>query len=457
MLNIKIDSRKIQPGDTFVAIRGIKSDGHEYINTAIKNGATKIIAEEGSYEVETLIVENTKDYLATYLRDTYSEDLKNIKFIGVTGTNGKTTMCYFAYKLLNLLGKKTAYIGTIGFYINDEVRELKNTTPEITDLYDMFLTCKENNIEVIVMEVSSHALELKRINEMKFDIVSFTNFAQDHIDLHLTMDNYLKAKQKLFKMIKTNGYAVINGDDDYAKDFIFEHNNNLVYGVKENADYKILDYNLEINNTSFRFLYEGKEYNANINMPGMYNIYNFLGALIIVNKLGFDINNILEYAKLIIAPPGRMESISYNNAVIIIDYAHNPDGVLNVMKTVTAFKKGKIITVIGCAGERDRSKRPIMGDIVTKYSDKVIFTNDDPHMEDPKVIMNDMVDDLTINNFEIEYDRKVAIKKAIDMIEPNDMLLLLGKGHEMYQIIGNDYIPHNDKICALEYIESKNN
>lgn len=455
MLNVKIDSRKVVHDDIFVAIRGLNSDGHQYINQAINNGATKVIAEYGEYNVETIIVNDTKEYLINYLYETYKEELKDITFIGVTGTNGKTTSCYLIYKLLNLLGKKTAYLGTIGFYVGDEVTELKNTTPEITDLYSMFLDAKDKGVEVIVMEVSSHALELQRVGKLMFDLVAFTNLTQDHIDFHGTMDNYLKAKQKLFDKVKPNGYAVINGDDPSYKHFLFKHNNNILYGENEDADYKILDYKLDIDKTNFNFNVNNEAYNATIMMPGKYNIYNFLVALIIVNKMGYDISEILKNTDLLTPPPGRMDSIMYNDAVIIIDYAHTPDAVLNVLNSAKACKVGKIITVIGCGGDRDKTKRPIMGDIATRLSDHVVFTNDNPRTEDPKAIMDDIVKDLKTNNFEVIYDRKDAISVAIDMLNPTDMLLILGKGHENYQIMGSEILHHDDKEYARQYIESK--
>lgn len=442
------------PGDTFIAIKGVDIDGHDYIDKAIENGATKIIAEKGLYSVETLIVKDTKEYLATYLSDTYGDALKDIKFVGMTGTNGKTTSCYLTYKLLNLLGKKTAYIGTIGFYIEDEVVELNNTTPGIMDLYEMFLKCKEKNVEVIVMEVSSHALELGRVDKMLFDIVSFTNLTKDHTDFHLTMENYLKAKQKLFYKVKENGYAIVNGDDPYYKDFLFKHNNNIIYGVNEESDYKIIDYKLEIDKSTFNMAHDNKKYNITINMPGKYNIYNFLNAVIIASKLGFSLDKILEYADVLKAPPGRMDSIKYKDSIIIVDYAHTPDAVLNVLNSAHAFNTGKIITIIGCGGDRDKTKRPIMGDLATKLSDYVIFTNDNPRTEEPEAIMNDITASLMVSNFEVIYDRKLAIEKGINMLNANDILLILGKGHENYQIIGHEKHHHDDREYVEKYIES---
>ncbi len=452
-MNIKIDSRKVTPGDTFVALPGIKTDGHDYIESAIKNGAKKIIAEHGKYSVDTLIVEDTRKYLSEYLKETFSDDLKDIKFVGVTGTNGKTTICYLIYNLLNILGQKTAYIGTIGFYIDNEVISLDNTTPEITDLYDMFLKAKDKGSKVIVMEVSSHALEQGRVDGIEFNYAAFTNLTKEHLDFHINMENYSKAKQKLFERIKEEKVAVINADNEYYKDFIKSQNNNFTLGFNKDSDYKILEYELHINKTDFTFEYENKKYNTSINLPGEYNIHNFLTSLIIVNKMGYSIEEILSKTEVLNAPPGRMDTISYNGSSIIIDYAHTPDAVENVLNCVNTYKKGKIITLVGCGGDRDRAKRPIMGDIATKLSDYVIFSNDNPRTEDEKQIMNDITKDLKVNNYEIEYDREKAIIKGMSLLQEKDMFLILGKGHETYQIIGDEHIHFSDKEEVEKYIK----
>ena len=454
-MNIKIDSRKVKQGDTFVALPGIKTDGHDYIEKAIENGATKIIAQHGKYSVDTLIVEDTRKYLCDYLKEAYNDDLKDIKFVGVTGTNGKTTICYLIYNLLNILGQKAAYIGTIGFYIDNEVISLDNTTPEITDLYDMFLKAKEKGSKVIVMEVSSHALEQGRVDGIEFNYAGFTNLTKEHLDFHINMENYSKAKQKLFERLKEEKAAVINADDDYYKDFIKSQNNNFTLGFNKGADYKILEYELHIDKTDFTFEYENKKYNTTINLPGEYNIHNFLTSLIIVNKMGYSIEEILSKTNVLSAPPGRMDTISYNGSSIIIDYAHTPDAVENVLNCVNTYKKGKVITLVGCGGDRDRTKRPIMGDIATRLSDYVIFSNDNPRTEDEKQIMNDITKDLKANNYEVEYDRVKAIKKGMSLLNEKDIFLILGKGHETYQIIGTEHIHFSDKEEVEKYIKEQ--
>ena len=249
MINIKTDSRKVVPGDTFVAIPGNTVDGHDYINKAIENGATKIIAMHGSYQVETEIVEDTKTYLDEYLKENYANNFKDLKLIGVTGTNGKTTTCYLIYQILKLLGKKVCYIGTIGFYINSERRELANTTPDILELYNLLLEAKNSNIKYVVMEVSSHALDLKRIYGLEFDVCAFTNLTQDHLDYHKTMDNYLKAKLQILNYLKDNGKIIVNSDDVYGK--YFKCSKSLTLGSNKD-DYQIVGYKLKQDRTTKR-------------------------------------------------------------------------------------------------------------------------------------------------------------------------------------------------------------
>lgn len=449
---LKSDSRLVEKGDTFIAIKNVNTDGHDFIESAIEKGATKIICEHGNYPVETIIVPNTRKYLEDYLYNNFYPKFKDMKLIGVTGTNGKTTTCYLIYQMLNKLGIKCAYIGTIGFYYDEHKEELNNTTPDIDILYKMFVEAANAGCECMVMEVSSHALDMNRIHGLEFDEVAFTNLTQDHLDYHKTIENYANAKKKLFYKTRGNKIAVINGDDPLYKEFINRDNNNIIIGSNSN-DVKIIKTNLTHLGSDITFSYNGMVYDVSINMVGLYNVYNYLTAVMLVHKLNISIDNILSIAKEIKAPSGRMELIKYNTNSIFIDYAHTPDAVVNVLKNANTYKKGKIITVIGCGGDRDRTKRPIMADETLKYSDYAIFTNDNPRTEDEKQIINDMTSHITSNNFEVIYDRAQAIKKAISMLKENDILMLLGKGHETYQIIGKEKIHFSDKEEVLKNIK----
>lgn len=452
MIKIKTNSKDIKKGDTFIAIKNVNTDGHDFIEEAINNGAKKIICERGEYSVETIVVPNTKEYLNNYLYENYYDKIKDMKLIGVTGTNGKTTTCYLVYQLLTLLKKKCAYIGTIGFYYGKTKKILNNTTPDTDLLYEMLVEAKENGCEYVVMEVSSHALDKNRVHGLLFDEVAFTNLTQDHLDYHKTLENYLNAKRKLFEKTRKNKIAVINNDDPHYKSFILNRNNNITIG-KGKADILIKNINLSHLNTIINFTYKNKEYTTKINMVGSYNVYNYLTALILVYKLGFNFEELLNITKDLYAPLGRMEMIKYNSNSIFVDYAHTPDAVINVLKCVNEFKKGKIITIIGCGGDRDRTKRPIMGSVAENNSDFVIFTNDNPRTEDEKQIMKDIISDLKKENHEIIYDRKNAIEKGISMLKNNDILMILGKGHENYQIIGKDKIDFSDIEIVKNYIK----
>lgn len=452
MIDIKTNSRKVKEGDTFIAIKNVNTDGHDFIEDAIKNGAKKIICEKGNYPVETVIVPDTKKYLNEYLYENYYPKFKDMKLIGVTGTNGKTTTCYLIFQLLNKLNIKCAYIGTIGFYYNDVKKTLNNTTPDTDLLYEMFLEAKENGCECVVMEVSSHALDKNRIYGLEFDEVAFTNLTQDHLDYHKTIDNYIKAKQILFEKTRNDKIAIINGDVEFHEKFINKNNKNIIISDTK-GDLLIKDMKFNINSTDIKFNYNNNDYEVTTNMVGRYNVYNYLTSLLLIENLGVDINKIIDITKEIKAPDGRMECIHYNNNSIFIDYAHTPDAVLNVLNSAKEYKKGKIITIIGCGGDRDRTKRPIMGNIAEENSDFVILTNDNPRTEDEKQIMNDILEGIKKDNHIVIHDRKEAIEKGIDMLNKNDILMILGKGHEDYQIIGTEKIHFSDKEIVENYIK----
>ncbi len=442
-MNIKIDSRKVKPGDTFIAIRGFNDDGHKYVLDAIKNGAVKVIVEDKVYPVDTLIVKDTKEYLKEYLKNNYYDEIKKLKLIGMTGTNGKTTTCFLIYQALNEINIKCAYIGTLGFYLKDENRPLNNTTPNIYEIYDMLLECVSKGYEYVVMEVSSQGLSMGRVDTLVFDYVIFSNLTQDHLDYHKTMLEYAQAKQKLFKMTY-NSTAIINKDDEYYEYFML-NNKNITYG-KNNTDYKISDIKSNLNGSTFKL--NGEEFYTNL--IGEYNIYNVTVVIILLKLL--NIENIYNIVKNLKQPKGRMEIIKYNENYIIIDYAHTPDAVLKIITALSKLEHNKIITMIGCGGNRDKKKRSIMGDIATRYSDYVVFTSDNPRFEKPSKIIEDITYKLDKKNYEKIVNRKKAIKKSIQMLSKNDILLLLGKGHEEYQIIKNKKIKFSDKDIVLKYI-----
>lgn len=451
MINIKADSRKVIPGDTFIALRGVSSDGHNYIEKAIANGATKIIAEEGSYAVETVVVPDTREYLVNYLKKNYNKYLEKMKIIGITGTNGKTTSAFLIYRALNILGMKCAYIGTLGFYIENKVNNLDNTTPDTLDLYNMMITAYEKECEYVVLEVSSQGLGYNRVEGFLFDYAIFTNLTQDHLDYHKTMENYALAKQQLFKKIKPTGKAIINYDDEYKNYYLLEGNNNITYGFN-GGDYQVIDFYMNNLGTVFKYKYKDSIHQIITTLIGKYNVYNLLVALIILRDLGVKENIIDELLPSLQAPAGRMQMIKYETNSIIIDYAHTPDAIKKVITTMQEITSGDIYVVFGCTGDRDRTKGPIMTDIVTSMVKYAILTNDDPHNEDPTQIISDMIASLKRNNYEVMLDRKEAIIRGINLLKQNDVLLILGKGHEEVMIVKDQKIPFSDYQTVIEYL-----
>ena len=452
MINIKTDSRKVKKGDTFIAIKGNTVDGHDYIEKAIENGAAKIVCEHGSYNVETIVVPDTKEYLQKYIVDNYKDIVNKLDIIGVTGTNGKTTTCFLTYQMLNKLGIKTAYIGTIGFYVENEVYELPNTTPEITEIYSMLTTALEKGCKAVVMEVSSHALSFKRVEGLSFTIEAFTNLTEDHLDYHKTMENYLKAKLLILDYLKDTGTIIVNNDDDYGKNF--EKKNYKTIGFTK-SDYEVISYESTDSGTIINFKYHEKNLSVTTNLRGKFNVYNYMTALAIINTYGIDIQKIFDITKDVFPPKGRCEQIKVRDAEAVIDYAHTPDAVEKIINSFLENKKGKIITIVGCGGDRDPKKRPIMGNVATQKSDYVIFTNDNPRTEDPKIIMDNIISGVHKTNYEIIFDRKEAINKGLEMLNKNDTLLILGKGHEDYQIIGHEKHHLDDKEIVLDYLKKQ--
>lgn len=434
------DSRKVKAGDTFIAIKGIKNDGHNFIMDAIKNGASKVIVEEGNY-LNMIKVDNTKDYLHQFVKEKYLPIIKDLKLIGITGTNGKTTTAYLTYQALNKLNIKCAYIGTIGFYIDGNIKNNINTTPDILSLYHMLLECVRNNIEYVVMEVSSQGLFYNRVDGLLFDYAVFTNLTQDHLDFHKNMDNYLNEKKKLFQILKNDGVGIVNSDDLYYKNFITSHT--VTYGM--NGDYKISNINHDFKNTIFNLNSETYK----MNLIGDYNVYNISVVIIILKLLKINNDLIIDTINNLNSAPGRMDIINYYDNLIIIDYAHTPDAVAKIIKSVSG---NNIIIIIGCGGNRDKEKRKIMGNIATKNSNYVIFTSDNPRYENSLDIIFDMLQEVDTSNYEIEVNRKKAILKGIQKLTKGDILLILGKGHEDYQEINGIKYHFNDKEIVNKYI-----
>lgn len=450
-MNITTDSRKVKSGDIFVAVKCEVNDGHQYINKAIENGASKIIAEYGEYEVETEIVSNTRAYLVDYLDKHYKKYLDEMTIVGITGTNGKTTTAYLLYQLLNKLGVKTAYIGTIGYFLDQKVKNLPNTSVDVCDTYELILDAYQHGYHTIIMEVSSHALANDRLGNLVFDYALFTNLTQDHLDFHKTMGNYALAKQLLFKRLKKNGKAIVNGDDNYKDYYLLAENCNITFGLNK-EDYTAS--NIHMTSRGTKFDLRTKDYVEEINttLIGDYNVYNLLQAIATTLELGYPIDEISKVVTSLRSPNGRMDTVAYGTNSIIIDYAHTPDAVKKILDTMKGVTPNHLYVVFGCTGDRDRLKRPIMTKIVGDLSDYMIITIDDPHDEDPAHVVADMLDGFEGTNYEVELDRGKAIQKGIDLLQKNDILMILGKGHEEVIIMKNERIPFNDKKEVQRYL-----
>jgi len=431
---IKSDSRRIKKGDIFIALRGIKSDGHDYIDDAILNGASKVIVEHGSYSVETEVVPDTREYLKKYLVDNYSDVFSNMVIIGITGTNGKTTTSYLIYQALNRLGVRCSMIGTLGYFRETKIGDLYNTCPDICMIYELLLDSYNNGFKCVVMEASSQGLAEDRLFGVKFDYAIFTNLTHDHLDYHKTIENYVDSKRKLFFSLKDDGVGIINVDDPYH--VYFESNYSFKYGFND-CDYKVVDYK------DYEFTFVDSEiHNIKHNLVGKYNVYNLLACIIVLIKMGFSYEKISSVIKSIDSPSGRMEVYNYLDNRIIVDYAHTPDAISNVLSSISDYNK--LYTVFGCTGNRDRTKRPIMTKLLLSKCDHVIITSDDLYDESFDSIVSDMLNGVSFNNYTICPDRGDAIIKGISLLKSGDILLVLGKGHESVIKIGSKRIPFND-------------
>ena len=449
-MQYETNSNLIKPQDIFVAIKGKHHDGHNYIDEAIKNGATKIIGEKNLKlpNITYKKVKSTNNFLTKVMSKENHRLARNFKIIGITGTKGKSTTALLVYQMLKKLKVKVAYIGTLGLYYNEKEEPLENTTPDILTINKILKKLKEDNITHIVMEVSSHAIALNRIKGLSFVTGAFTNFSQDHLDFHKSMEEYLKTKLKILKYFE--GPIIINNDDKTAS--IIKKKTRKYITVGNDGDYKITGYTLYQTSTLINFEHQYNHYTVSVPLVGKYNIYNYLEALAITISLGYDLLDLINITNSLKPIKGRNELIKTDKGYIIIDYAHSPMAVKETLETYNELKRGKIITIIGCGGNRDKSKRPIIGTLATKYSDYVIFTSDNPRDENPHLIINDMTEKLDSHNFEIIENRKDAIKKGVKFLKKQDYLLILGKGHENYQIINNTKYHFDDKEEVLKNI-----
>lgn len=456
---ISYDSRVKTNNGLFVCIEGYTVDGHDYIQSAIENGAKAIIIQKNP-EIQipegiTLIkVKDTRATMAIIGANFYDHPSDEMALVGITGTNGKTTTTYLIAWILESLSKKIGIIGTIENRIGDQVIKAERTTPESLDLQKLLRTMKTEDVSHTIMEVSSHALALDRVKGVRYKIGMFTNLSLDHLDFHKTEENYLAAKTKLFTMCDM---GVVNIDDSHAKAMTDVKGYDLyTFGIDNPADFMGEDIVITDKGVAFSLVTKDGKYPVFMPIPGKFSVYNALGAIAATYLLGVDLDHIIEALAKVPGVPGRIQSVpSTRDFSVIVDYAHTPDGLENVLITVEEFVTGKIITVFGCGGDRDKTKRPIMADIAAKYSDYTIITSDNPRSEDPDEIIKDVVVGIenTGKEFITQVDRELAIKTAIEMAQKGDVIVIAGKGHEDYQILKDRIIHFDDVEVASKYLE----
>lgn len=462
---ISYNSKTTKKGDIFVCLVGEHTDGHEFAQMAIENGANALLVErkvEG-VKIPQVVVSSTRRKIADIADRFYSSPSKGINLIGITGTNGKTTVTHLIQKIFEENEQKCALIGTLGYKLssNGEYRDAKHTTPQAPELQATLRMIKDvEKIDNVVMEVSSHALDQNRVGGCRFNGAVLTNLTQDHLDYHITMDNYFEAKALLFKGLKEGDFAVINADDAYAERFLNvvpEGVRKFTYGVKNKSDIMAKDINFSLNGAEFTLAENGKEHKVNLHMNGMFSVYNVLAAITASLAMGIDIEVALKALQNVKGVAGRFEAV-VKKPLVIVDYAHTPDGLENVLKSAREITPtdGKLICLFGCGGDRDATKRPKMGAIAEKLADKIVITSDNPRSEDPQIIITDIIAGLKSVNTEnviVEPDRGTAIGLLKTIANNNDVVVIAGKGHEDYQILKDKTIHFDDREEARKVFE----
>ncbi|MGE5633004.1 MAG: UDP-N-acetylmuramoyl-L-alanyl-D-glutamate--2,6-diaminopimelate ligase [Caulobacteraceae bacterium] len=466
-LNVEIsgviyDSRKARKGNLFICISGYAQDGHKYIHDAVERGAAAVLVEK-DVEIEGITVvkvKSTREAMPVLAYNFYENPTDSLRLIGITGTNGKTTTTYLIKSIMEANKRQTGLLGTISTQIGDKVVASARTTPESLDLQSLFREMVDIGIDYAVMEVSSHSLELGRVDGCRFSIGVFTNLTQDHLDFHKTIDNYRNAKKKLFYM--TSKANIINMDDEHGRLIageICKLNTRLVtYGIDNKADITAKNINITSQGVSFKLVTPEYETELNIRIPGKFSVYNALAAASTAYVEGVDKNIIKEGLDMVANVPGRSEIVKTGTPyTVIIDYAHTPDGLQNILASIKQYAKGRVITLFGCGGDRDKEKRPMMGRIAGEMSDYCIITSDNPRSEEPIDIIRQV--EAGIKATDCDYicieNRRDSIKFALTMAKPGDIVLLAGKGHETYQVLKDRTIPFDEREIVQELLREE--
>ncbi len=451
---IKINSKEIEPGDIFVCTMGVTADRHDFIDEAIKNGASAIVVSRdvGKKSVPVIKVDNTNLELRKLSAKFYDYPCEKACIIGVTGTNGKTTVAEIIFQLL---GKSCAYIGTNGKKYKGKKESIRNTCPDVDRLYMYFREFVDAGCDTICMEASSEAFYRHRLDDIRYDIGIVTNITEDHLNIHKTLENYVDCKCQLVRQVKDDGYSILNSSDKYFDKFKREAHGNIVsYGYKDSDTLKIEDYTLRRDKTIITFKYNNKTYEVTSPLLGSFNVDNLSSAILALLCKSISFEEIVKRVSKIKQIEGRMEIMPFvSKYTVILDYAHTTDALDNILSFLDMVKESRIITVTGSAGGREATKRPGMGKVVLEKSDYVIFTMDDPRYEDPNKIIDDLVSGSDKTNYIRIVDRKKAIYKALDMAEDNDIVLIAGKGRDDYMAVDDKYLPYCDYDIIKSYYE----
>ncbi|PFW92511.1 UDP-N-acetylmuramoyl-L-alanyl-D-glutamate--2,6-diaminopimelate ligase [Bacillus pseudomycoides] len=464
--SIEADSRKVTNGSLFVCMKGYTVDSHDFAKQAAAQGAAAIVAERPlDVDVPVVLVKNTYRSLAVLADYFYGQPTHKLHLIGITGTNGKTTTSHIMDEIMRAHGHKTGLIGTINMKIGDETFEVKNTTPDALTLQQTFRRMVEQNVNSAVMEVSSHALSLGRVHGCDYDVAVFTNLTQDHLDYHKTMEEYKHAKGLLFAQLGNSyhhnrgKYAVLNSDDPVTEEYMRSTAATVItYGIDTHSDIMAKDIVMTSGGTTFTLVTPSESVNITMKLIGKFNVYNVLAAIAATLVSGVTLQTIIHVVTNLTGVPGRFEVVDGGqDYTVIVDYAHTPDSLENVLTTAKQFAKGNVYCIVGCGGDRDRTKRPIMAGVATEYATHAILTSDNPRSEDPQAILDDMLAGAKGNNYEVIVDRKEAIFHGVSEAKAEDIIIIAGKGHETYQIIGKEVHHFDDREIAKEAITERLN
>jgi len=464
--SIAYDSRRVQKNGLFVALRGEKTDGHEFIAQAIEKGASAMVVEreEKHSRATSLVVENTREALADLAATFYGFPVRRLRLAGVTGTNGKTTTTFLIKHICEKAGLRCGLIGTVRYEIGERVLPAIRTTPESLDLQELLAQIANAGCKAATMEVSSHALAQERTRGLEWDVAVFTNLTQDHLDFHGTMENYFESKVKLFTQLpqqqkKRKPVVVVNIDDRYGEQLLSKIDKKIsvvTYGMGARADFRASNYRMEFGGTSFQLDARGKSYLVRVPLIGRFNVANSLAALASANALGVNLRDAVLSLGKTPQVPGRLEAVPAKRQFqVYVDYAHTPDALLNVLKTLRELEPRRLIVVFGCGGDRDRQKRPLMGSVVDQNADYAIITSDNPRKEDPDAIIAEVEKGFRPNHHEKIVDRSAAIARAIAIAQPRDVVLIAGKGHENYQEFSDHTVPFDDIQVARRALENR--